>query len=139
MSAEFATLQLWIADSLGSPGFGSAASNEKFENDAQIELDYCIPKQFVKKRTDVTGVQNEQDVHPDTGPAGALVEVQFTVDRSIAQVQDFLTALIRMYGTQLTDSDFRRGRIGLTTRCPTLCYPVDCRGLVYYFSSYQEN
>jgi len=61
----------------------------------------------------VTGVQSDEDVHPDTGPAGAFVEIQFTVDRSNVLAQDFLTALIRMYGIILTDSEFRRGRIGL--------------------------
>ena len=113
MSEEFATFQIWIAASLGSPTFGAADANKKFENDSQIKLDYVIPKQFAKKRTDVTGVQSDQNVHPDTGPAAALVELQFTVDRSNILTQDFLTALINMYGIQNTDSDFKRGFIGL--------------------------
>lgn len=111
MSQEFATLKLWIADSLGDPSF--ATSTIKFENDAQILLDYCIPLQWAKKRTDVTGVQSDQNVHPDTGPAGALVQIQFSVDRSVNQVQDFLSVLIKMYGIQNTNSDFKRGFIGL--------------------------
>ena len=113
MSEEFATFQLWIAASLGSPSFAAADANKKFENDSQIVLDFCIPKQFSKKRTDVTGVQSDQNVHPDTGPAGALVELQFTVNRGSVLVQDFLSVLIKMYGIQNTDSDFRRGFIGL--------------------------
>ena len=113
MSQEFATLQLWIAKSLASATFAQADSDKKFENDAQIQLDYCIPQQWAKKRTDTTGVQSDQDVHPDTGPAGAFVEIQFTVDRSNTVTQDFLTALIKMYGIQNTNSEFTRGFIGL--------------------------
>ena len=114
MSAEFATLQIWIASGIGTPSFAQADANKKFQNDTQIQLEYCIPKQFVKKRTDVTGVQSDQDVHPDTGPAGGLIEIQFVVDRSSVVVQDFLTALINFYGIQNTNSDFKRGFIGLT-------------------------
>lgn len=114
MSQEFASFQLWIAKSLAQNTFAQADSDKKFENDTQIKLDYCVPKQFVKKRTDVTGVQSDQDVHPDTGPAGAFVEIQFTVDRKVAQLQDFLSALIKMYGIQNTNSEFKRGFIGLT-------------------------
>jgi len=113
MSQEFATFQLWIAPSLGSPGFAAADANKKFQNDAQIQLDYCIPQQWVKKRTSTTGVQSDEDVHPDTGPAGAFVEIQFTVNRGTVLAQDFLTALINMYGIQNTNSEFRRGSIGL--------------------------
>ena len=113
MSQEFATFQLWIAKSLASATFALADANKKFQNDAQINLDYCIPQQWVKKRTSTTGVQSDQDVHPDTGPAGALVEIQFTVDRGSVLTQDFLTALIRMYGIQNTNSEFKRGFIGL--------------------------
>jgi hypothetical protein len=114
MSQEFAILQLWIADTLGSPSYAQADTNKKFENDSQIQLDYCIPKSWGKKRTDVTGVQNDQNIHPDTGPAQALVEVQFTAIRGTTQIQDFLTALINMYGIQNTNSNFKRGFIGLT-------------------------
>lgn len=114
MSQEFADFELWIAKSLGSPTFAQADPAKKFKNDSQILLDYCIPLNWAKKRTDVTGVQSDEDVHPDTGPAGAFVEIQFTVDRSTAQVQDFLTALKNMYGIQNTDAEFKRGFIGLT-------------------------
>ncbi len=113
MSEGFFVLKLWVATSLGSATFAQGASNKKFQNDAQIKLEYCIPKRWAKKRTDVTGVQSDIDVHPDTGPAGAFVEIQFSVDRGSAQTQDFLTALIRMYGTQNTDSEFKRGFLGL--------------------------
>lgn len=113
MSQEFATFQIWIATSLGSATFALAASNKKFQNDSQILLDYCVPKEWAKKRTDTTGVQSDEDVHPDTGPAGAFVEIQFTVNRGSVLAQDFLTALIRMYGEQNTDSEFKRGFVGL--------------------------
>ena len=112
MSEEFATFQLWMATSAASNDYDNATI--KFQNDTQINLDYCIPQNWSKKRTDVTGVQNEQDVHPDTGPAGAFVEIQFVVDRSTTQSQDFLSMLIQMYGTQNTNSDLKRGNLGLT-------------------------
>ena len=139
MSQEFATFQLFIASSLGSPNFASADANKKFENDSQIVLDFCIPKQFSKKRTDITGVQNEQNVHPDTGPAGALVELQFTVNRSSVVVQDFLTALINMYGIQNTDSDFRRGFIGLSNSDnPQLSIPTPSATLGYKLVQFEQ-
>ena len=132
MSQEFQTLQLWQALSIGSPSFSS--STNKFQNDVQINLEYCVPLNWTKKRTDVTGVQNDQGIHPDTGPAGAFVEIQFTVDRSVTQIQDFLSVLIKMYGTQNTNSEFRRGFIGLinsdnpqldvTTPTATLGYKI---------------
>jgi len=112
MTEAFEVLQIWQAVSLASPDFVS--STIKFENDSQIKLDYCIPQLWVKKRTDTTGVQDEQDVHPDTGPAGGFVEIQFTVDRSSVLTQDFLKVLLTWYGTQNTNSDFRRGFLGLT-------------------------
>lgn len=139
MSQEFATLQLWIAASLGSPSFASADSDKKFENDSQIKLDFCIAKQFAKKRTDVTGVQSDQNVHPDTGPAAALVEIQFTVDRSTILTQDFLSVLIRMYGIQNTDSDFKRGFIGLqNSDNPQLSIPLPSASLGYKMIQFEQ-
>ena len=139
MSQEFATFQLWIAASLGSPTFGSADSDKKFENDSQIKLDYVIPKQFAKKRTDVTGVQSDQNVHPDTGPASALVELQFTVDRSNILSQDFLSTLIKMYGIQNTDSDFKRGFIGMTNSDnPQLNIPSPSATLGYKMVQFEQ-
>jgi len=116
MAEEFATLQLWQAASIGSPTFGDALDTRKFENTTTLKLDYCIPLKWSKKRTDTTGVQSEENVHPDTGPAGALVEIQFTVDRKIALGagdQNFLQTLILIYATQNTNSIFRRGFLGL--------------------------
>jgi len=139
MSQEFATLQIWIAASLGSATFAQADSNKKFENDAQIKLDYCSPQLWVKKRTDVTGVQSDEDVHPDTGPAGAFVEIQFTVDRSNVLAQDFLSALIHMYGIILTDNEFKRGRIGLiNSDNPQLDIITPTATLVYKLVQFQE-
>lgn len=112
MVEAFEVLQIWQAASIASPSFGDATI--KFENNSQIKLDYCVPSLWVKKRTDVTGVQDEQDVHPDTGPAGGFVEIQFTVDRTNVLTQDFLSVLLKWYGTQNTNSDFKRGFLGLT-------------------------
>ena len=139
MSEEFATFQLWIAKSLASPLFSGADADKKFENDSQIVLDYCIPKQFSKKRTDVTGVQSDQNVHPDTGPAAALVEVQFTVNRGSVLVQDFLSVLIKMYGIQNTDSDFRRGFIGMdNSDNPQLSIPSPSATLGYKMVQFEQ-
>ncbi len=110
MSEEFADFAIWIAASLGDPS--KAGSSFVITNTSQIKLEYCIPISWTKKRTDVTGVQEEADVHPDTGPAGGLVELQITIDRTTS-TPEFLKTLLRFYGTQNTDSDFKRGFLGL--------------------------
>lgn len=139
MSEEFAILQLWIASSLGSPDFASADADKKFQNDSQIKLDFCVPQLWAKKRTDVTGVQSDQNVHPDTGPAGALVELQFTVDRGNVLTQDFLSVLIKMYGIQNTNSDFKRGFIGMTNSDnPQLSVSFPSATLGYRLIQFQE-
>lgn len=112
MSEEYATLKLWQAPTPALNFFGSKVRG--FETGAQIKLDYCIPFNWQKKRTDVTGVQSEEDVHPDTGPAGAFVDIQIVVDRSTDIAPDnFLTSLIKWYGTQNTNNIFKRGFLGL--------------------------
>jgi len=112
MSEQYATLKLWQASTVVNNTFSQKVRG--FENSAQIKLDYCVPLNWVKKRTETTGVQNEQDVHPDTGPAGAFVDIQITIDRSqSAAPSDFLTNLITWYGTQNTDNIFKRGFLGL--------------------------
>lgn len=139
MSQEFIELKLWIAKTLGDPSFAGADADKKFQNDSQIKLDYCIPSLFVKKRTDTTGVQSDQDVHPDTGPAGAMVEVQFTVDRQVSQVQDFLSVLIKFYGTQNSNSDFKRGFLGLINGDnPQLDIPSPSASLGYKLVQFQQ-
>lgn len=110
MSEEFADFALWQAKTLIDPSLGNA--DFKIETSALIFLHYCVPKRWDKKITDVTGVQNEEDVHPDTGPAGGFVELQIQLDRS-ASTPEFLKTLLRWYGTQNTDSDFKRGFLGL--------------------------
>ena len=111
MSEEFADVAIWQAASLIDPSLVGATY--KIENSAQIHLHYCIPKRWDKKLTDVTGVQSDEDVHPDTGPAGGFVELQIQLDRS-ASSPEFLKTLLRWYGTQNTDSDFKRGFLGLS-------------------------
>lgn len=111
MSEEFANFAIWQAASLGSPGLGSATY--KIESSALINLHYCIPKRWDKKITDITGVQSDENVHPDTGPAGGFVELQIQLDRGTSS-PEFLKTLLRWYGTQNTDSDFKRGFLGLS-------------------------
>ncbi len=110
MSQEFADFAIWQAASLGDPSLSGATY--KIENSSQIQLHYCIPKRFDKKITDITGVQSDENVHPDTGPAGAFVELQIQIDRSTSS-PEFLKTLLRWFGTQNTDSDFKRGFLGL--------------------------
>lgn len=110
MVEDFETIKIWQAGTIALPGFANATN--KFENGAEIKLDYCIPKQWSKKRTETTGVESEIDVHPDTGPAGAFVEIQIIIDRKTTS-PTFLKHLMRWYATQNTDSDFTRGFLGL--------------------------
>jgi hypothetical protein len=110
MSEEFADFAIWLALNSGNPS--KASSTVKIENSSQIQLDYCVPQLWVKKRTDLTGVQETEGVHPDTGPAGGFVELQITINRG-ASSPVFLKTLLEFFGTQLTDSDFKRGRLGL--------------------------
>ena len=110
MSEEFADFAIWQALSLAQPAKADAAI--KIESSDTIRLDYCVPLSWTKKRTDLTGVQETEDVHPDTGPAGGLVELQITLDRGVS-LPLFLKTLLRWYGTQNTNSDFKRGFLGL--------------------------
>ena len=55
MSEEFADFALWYALSIGSPS--KSSSTVKIESSSTIQLDYCVPQLWVKKRTDLTGVQ----------------------------------------------------------------------------------
>ena len=110
MSEEFADFAIWQAKSLALPAKSQATF--KIESSSTIRLDYCIPSQWTKKRTDLTGVQETEDVHPDTGPAGGFVELQVVLDRGIA-TPEFLKTLLRWYGTQNTNTDFKRGFLGL--------------------------
>ena len=110
MSEEFADFAIWQALSLAQPAKADAAI--KIESSDTIRLDYCVPLSWTKKRTDLTGVQETEDVHPDTGPAGGLVELQITLDRGVS-LPLFLKTLLRWYGTQNTNADFKRGFLGL--------------------------
>lgn len=92
----------------------SGDSNTISADGIKIHLDYCIPKNWSKKRTDVTGVQSDQPLHPDTGPAGGFVEIQLTVDRSVTSSEALLKSLIHWYGTQNTNSTLKRGFLSLT-------------------------
>lgn len=111
MSQEFADFSLWQALSLAQPDEANAVFKIS-STQAGILLDYCTLKSLDKKRTDVTGVQSDVDVHPDTGPAGFFVELQIIVDRKSVN-PEILKTLIRWYGTQNTNSDFNRGFLGL--------------------------
>jgi len=110
LSEEYTNFAIWQAASLGDPS--KAGATFKIESSATIRLDYGIPSLWTKKRTDLTGVQEDEDVHPDTGPAGGFVELQVTIDRG-ASLPVFLKTLLRWYGTQNTNSDFKRGFLGL--------------------------
>lgn len=110
MSEEFTAFAIWQAASLGDPS--KAGATFKIESSSTIRLDYCIPQLWTKRRTDITGVQEDESVHPDTGPAGGFVELQITLDRGVS-LPLFLKTLLRWFGTQNTNSDFKRGFLGL--------------------------
>jgi len=110
LSEEFTDFAIWQALSLAQPA--KADATFKIESSSTIRLDYCIPQLWTKRRTDLTGTQEDEDVHPDTGPAGGFVELQVTLDRGVA-LPEFLKTLLRWYGTQNTNSDFKRGFLGL--------------------------
>lgn len=110
MSEAFADFAIWQAASIADPSLNG--STIKIVDTSDIQLSYCILKSFDKKRTDITGVQSEVDVHPDTGPSGLFVEIQIQIDRGLTS-QTFLETLMRWYGTQNTNSDFNRGFLGL--------------------------
>jgi hypothetical protein len=85
----------------------------KIETGPNISLDYCIAKQWAKRRTDVSGAQTEEEVGPDTGPSGGFVEIKITIDRSQADQQDTLNTLLQWYRLLNTALPFRRGFLGL--------------------------
>ena len=68
-----------------------------------------------------------------------MVEIQFTVDRSTTLSQDFLSTLIKMYGIQNTDSDFKRGFIGLVNSDnPQLSIPTPNATLGYKMVQFEQ-
>ena len=113
MSESFSAFGLWQAASLTSPGLADATY--KIQNSSTVKLVYCAPKSMDKKRTDVTGVQSDVNVHPDTGPAGLTVEIMLAIDRGAADQLSILTNLLRWYGTQNTNNVFKRGFLGLSS------------------------
>lgn len=109
----FDTFQIWEAKGV-APNNTFAMSDHTIENNDELHLDYCIPM-FSKRQTNVTGVESPEENHPDTGPAGAFVELQFTAIRAdVDYTDDFLAQLIRWYQLINTEHPFLRGFLGLT-------------------------
>ena len=111
MSQEYATFTIFQALDLVQNT--SATAVRKIESGANIQLVYCIPKKFSKRRTDVSGAETEAEAKPDTGPASAFVEIMFTADRGAAQQQTILDTLLQWYRLRNTALPFRRGFLGL--------------------------
>ncbi len=111
MSEEYSTFTLFQALSLSLNT--SANAVRKIENDADISLDYCIPKKFTKRRTDVSGAETEEEIGPDTGPAGQFIEIMLTVNRQSAAKQETLDTLLQWQGLINTALPFKRGFLGL--------------------------
>ncbi len=111
MSQEYATFNLFEALSLAQNTSTDAV--REIKDGANIELVYCIPKRFAKRRTDISAAEAEEEIGPDTGPAGQFVELRIMVDRKSAAQQDFLNTLLIWHGSINTALPFKRGFLGL--------------------------
>ena len=80
---------------------------------ASVSMNYCIPLRFAKRQTDVSGAETEDEIGPDTGPAGAMIEIGLIIDRNQTGHQDVLQTLLQWYGNINTKRNFRGGFLGL--------------------------
>jgi len=121
-----------LFEALSIPLNTSANAVREIQTGANIELIYCIPKKFTKRDTDVSAAEAEEQIGPDTGPAGQFVEIRISVDRKAADQQTVLETLLIWHSSINTALPFRRGFLGLeTTDNPSLALdPVAILGYV---------
>lgn len=112
MSEEYSTFTLFQALSLSLNTKADAVRSISTDTSI-IHLDYCIPKKFTKKQTDISAAESDEQIGPDTGPAGQFVELQITIDRTSADAQETLETLLQWHGLINTALPFRRGFLGL--------------------------
>ena len=119
MVTNFENFKLWFALSLASP---DAASATLFINNTDnTKLIYCIPTSFQKRQTDTSNAQSEDPEKPDSGTAGAAIELRIIQARNSPPTTPVLDKLIQMFYNKSDDSDFRKGRFGLeSTDAPGL-------------------
>lgn len=110
--SEYSTFTLFQALSLAQNTKANAVRSITSDT-AGITLDYCIPKQFTKKKTDVAGAESDEAIGPDTGPAGQFVELMITIDRTSSLQGESLETLLNWHGNINTKLPFRRGFLGL--------------------------
>lgn len=112
MSEEYSTFTLFQALSLSLNTKANAVRSISTDT-AAVHLDYCIPKKFSKKVTDISAAESDEQIGPDTGPAGQFVELMITIDRTGADQQETLQTLLQWQGNINTALPFRRGFLGL--------------------------
>lgn len=111
MVTNFENFKLWFALSLGSP---DAASATLFiDNSDNTELIYCIPISFQKRQTDTSNAQSEDPEKPDSGTAGAIIELRIMQPRNSPPTTPIVNKLLQMFYLKSDDSDFRKARFGL--------------------------
>lgn len=79
----------------------------------KIKLAYCIPKSFAKRVTDTSNALSLDPTKPDTGTAGAFVELSITQERDTTLDTNILETLLQMFYIKSSDDDFEKGRFGL--------------------------
>lgn len=110
MSQEFSSFKIWEAKNIEENTYEQ--SDYKFENTDQIQLDYCIARNYTKRQTDTTGVESVDGNYPDTGPAAAFIDIQLTILRT-ESTPAFINNLLRWYYQIQTAIPFIRGNLGL--------------------------
>ena len=111
MSLAFRDCTLYKALSIANNT--AAQSVSKIEAlGGDIRCQYCIPRQFNKRQTDLTSPDEPDPTSPDTGTAMNIVEILFLVDRTTAN-QPVLTRLMEWFYELNTDPTFKRGFLGL--------------------------
>ena len=112
MSEEYSTFTLFQALSLSLNTKADAVRSISTDT-PEIHLDYCIPKKFTKKITDISAAESDEQIGPDTGPSGQFVEMMITIERKGSDQQETLQTLLQWQGIINTALPFRRGFLGL--------------------------
>ena len=115
MSAIFSEFKFWYAKSLTENSFAQADDDYKIQNNSANRLLYCIPTEFTKRMVDTSNALAVDKTEPDTGTAIPAIELRFAHDRSLAATPAILNNLIKLFYQRGNDSDFPKGRFGLTT------------------------
>ena len=110
MSLAFEGLTLYRAASIANNT--AAQSVDKIVTGDNIKCQYCIPKQFVKRMSDLTAPEDVDPANPDTGVAINIIEIQFQVDRGVSS-QSVIKTLTKWFYEIGENLVFKRGFLGL--------------------------